>query len=378
MVSKRTLVALLALFSAGCDSASKPLWPGSKYTEADRLNAMKRAIDFIARSAANQKNFQAQASDYLSCFYSIADTARDQELRSTADRLAHETARRWAKLYPTVPAKASANDIADLVFGWLPASELGVSDASVKPALRAAAARYKPEDFIEFDPAKEPPPSDVPAACKFDGAWNHRGATVCRKCGRPLDMRNRYDVWMDALISTYTGERYGILLGGRYRDVVQWLPTMRPYLERSQTDYGTYIDTVYSITHLVYTLNDYGRYLLPRDLLPTEYNYLRSNLKESIALKDPETTGEFLDTLRSFGLDNSDPVIQTGVSYLMTRQRPDGSWAHPAETDAYTLYHAAWTGIDGLKEIAWRGQNLSFPDIRPVLERARPHPQPMR
>ncbi len=59
----------------------------------------------------------------------------------------------------------------------------------------------------------------------------------------------------------------------------------------------------------------------------------------------------------------------------MTTQRPDGSWANPAETDSYTLYHAAWTGIDGLKEIAWRGQGLSFPDLRPLLERARTSPK---
>ncbi len=244
---------------------------------------------------------------------------------------------------------------------WAEASELGVSDAAVKPALIRAAALYTPADFLEFDPAKEPPPDDVPSQCKFDGVWNKRGVRVCRKCGRPLGMRTRWDVWMDALIASYSGERYGVLLGARYRDVVQWLPAMRPYLDRNQTDYGQFIDTVYSVTHLVYTLNDYGRYLLPRDLLPVEYDYLRRNLKESIALKDPETTGEFLDTLRSFGLDNSDPVIRTGVAYLMTTQRPDGSWANPAETDSYTLYHAAWTGIDGLKEIAWRGQGTQFP-----------------
>jgi hypothetical protein len=364
-----SLALLLALAFSGCASGPRPLWPGSKYTEADRANAMLRALDFIDRSAADQKRFESQASDYLGCFYSIADTARDPRLRNRAARLARETAQRWAKLYPAVPADAGADYIADLVFGWLSASEIGLSDAMIKPALRKAAARYTAKDFLLFDPAREPPPSDVPDRCHFDSAWNVRGAKLCRKCGRPLQMRTPQDVWMDALIAAYSGERYGVLLGARYRDVVQWTPVMRPYLDRSQTDYPHFIDTVYSLTHLIYTLNDYGRYLLSRDLLPEEYSYLRRNLKESIALKDPETTGEFLDTLRGFGLDDSDPVIQTGVTYLFATQRPDGSWAAPDETDPYTLYHAAWTGIDGLKEIAWRGEGLSFPDLRPLLER---------
>jgi hypothetical protein len=218
---------LVAMTLAGCNSAPKPLWPGSKYTEADRLSAMDRALSFIERSAADRKNFESQASDYLSCFYSIADTARDPQLRSRADRLAHETARRWAALYPVVPSRVSANDVGDLVFGWLEASELGVSDAAVKPALIRAAALYTPADFLEFDPAKEPPPDDVPSQCKFDGVWNKRGVRVCRKCGRPLGMRTRWDVWMDALIASYSGERYGVLLGARYRDVVQSTGTRR-------------------------------------------------------------------------------------------------------------------------------------------------------
>ncbi len=352
-------------------SRDAPLWPGANYTEADRSVAMLRALAFINRSAEAPGNFADYGTDYLYCFDSIARSARDPELSAAAQRFGRPLARRWAAAHSSVPANANADDIADLVFGWLAASGLGENDSRIKPQLRRAAARFNTIDYLLFDPAREPPPSDIPAMCSHDSFRNPRGATVCKKCGRPLKMRSKYDIWEDALITTYTGDRYGIPLGAPYRDVIQWLPAMRPYRDRSQAGYGTFLDTVYALTHVVYTLNDYGQHLLPRDLLPEEYSFLKRNLGDAMALHDPETMGEFLDSLKSFGLNTSDDVIRTGVTYLLDTQRPDGTWSAANEKDAYTLYHSAWTGIDGLKDCRWQGEGLSFPEIRPLLEQMR-------
>ena len=234
---------------AGCGPQGRiapglvPLWPGSKYTEADRARAMLRALDYIDQSARVPRNFAAQASDYTYCFYSIATTARNPELRAAAARLAPVYAERWADTASTIPGNATSDDIADMIFGWLPASLLGESDARIKPELARAAARFTAIDFLLFDPTKEPPPSDIPEDCNYDSVGNPRGSTVCKKCGRPLRMRSKYSVWLDALIATYTGDRYGIHLGASYRDVLQWMPTMRPYLKPNQTSYGNFKDT---------------------------------------------------------------------------------------------------------------------------------------
>ena len=106
-------------------------------------------------------------------------------------------------------------------------------------------------------------------------------------------------------------------------------------------------------------------------LLPQEFTYLKENLGEAIALHDPETMGEFLDTLKSFGLNGSDEVIRTGITYLLDTQRADGTWSDPKEKDPYTLYHSAWTAIDGLKDCRWQGEGLSFPQVRPLLDSMR-------
>ena len=354
---------------AGCGTRDQPLWPGSKYTERQRHRAMMRALAYIDRSAGVPANFSEFGSDYLYCFYSIAATARDPELQEAARRAGIRSADRWARMYGTVPEDAGSDYIADLVFGWLAASGLGQDDAGIKPVLKRAAARFGAIDYLLFDPTKEPPPGDIPDQCPNDSVWNPRGAVACQKCGRPLKIRSRYDIWIDALITTYTGDRNGIPLGASYRDVLQWEPRMRPYLDRGQTEYRQFIDTVYSVTHVVYTLNDYGRYLLPRALLPNEFSYLERNLPEAIALDDAETMGEFLDSLKSFGLTASDPAIRTGMTYLLDHQQADGTWTSSKKN--YARYHSAWTGIDGLKDSRWRGEGLSFPELRPLLEKFR-------
>ena len=331
--------------------------------------AMMRALDYIQRSAGDPANFAGHASDYLYCFYSIAATAHDPALQAAARSAGIKAAVRWAKMCPDVPKTADADYVADLVFGWLAASQLGQSDDRIKPELTRAAAAFGPIDYLLFDPSKEPPPDNIPDLCPHDSVQNPRGAAICKKCGRPLKIRSKYDVWLDALIATYTGDRYGIRLGANYRDVLQWMPKMRPYLDANQTSYGFFYDTIYALTHVVYTLNDYGRWLLPRDLLPEEFSYLQRNLPQAIVLDDPETMGEFLDSLKSFGLTTADPVIRTGMTYLLDQQRPNGTWSDAK--DPYTLYHSAWTGIDGLKDCRWRGEGLSFPELRPLLETMR-------
>jgi squalene cyclase len=86
-------------------------------------------------------------------------------------------------------------------------------------------------------------------------------------------------------------------------------------------------------------------------------------------MEDPEMLGEFLDCLKSFGLKNSHPLIRTGMDYLLSQQNADGSWGDvEAAEDIYLVYHSTWTAIDGLRDYAWRGEGLSFPKLKPLLE----------
>lgn len=360
------------LIPAFLQAQNTPLWPGARYTTADRDAALERGMNFLYRAASDPKIFADWGFDLLWCFYTISATAKNPRLREIAGKMGHERALEWRRLHPVLAANIEVDPLSDLVSGSDAADRLGARDPNFKQQLRQAVRRYSVTDFLLFNPAREPPPSDIPDQCGKCGRWNERGATVCRYCGAPLVMRNRYDVWGDALVTSYTGEICGITLGARYRDVLRWIGVMRPYPARTSVGTGVFYNVTYAITHVVYTLNDYNRYLLAPEWLPQEFSYLKANLDEEVRLNDPETLGEFLDTLRDFGMTERDPLVRTGIENVLSKQNPDGSWGDPANPDDYTRYHTTWTAIDGLREYAWRGRRLSFPGLKPLLNSAVP------
>jgi hypothetical protein len=177
--------------------------------------------------------------------------------------MGRERAREWRRLNPDVPYGAGADEVATMAFGSDVEDRLGARDNHMKQQLRLAAAHFTAVDFLLFDPVREPPPADVPDACGRCGADNQRGAQMCHQCGATLNMRSRYDVWYDALITTYTGDRYGVTLGVPYSQMIKVAPSMRPYRERRGNSDFYY--TVYAITHVVYTQNADGSWGDPKD-----------------------------------------------------------------------------------------------------------------
>jgi hypothetical protein len=333
----------------------------------ERRLAIRRGLDFLYHTARDPRVFDAHGSDLLNCFQLIASTSDDRDLRRRARETGAERARHWRRSYPAVPHDADAADLMDLVYGSLAADGLGVRDEGFEKKLREALGRIKPSDFLWFDPAAEPPPSDVPEQCGC-GLWNERGRKVCQGCRRRLSMMTRYKVWYYTLMATYTADRHGFDFGARYSDALGWLPAMRPYSGREGGANEDFYDTVYAVTHVVYTLNDYSTYQLSPGWLPEEFRFLKANLKEAVATDDPEMMGEFLDALRAFGLTDGDPLIRSGMEYLLTTQKADGSWCEAEEGDLYLRYHPTWTALDGLREYRWRGRGLSFPRLLPRLK----------
>jgi hypothetical protein len=360
----------LGLFSSP-SNPGRPLWPGSRYTDRDRDTAIRRGLRVIYTAATDARNFEEGGEDYLWCFCCIASTSSDRELRSLSLRMGQERAQQWRVDHPTVPPDASADDVRYLVFGSYAADCLSVRDGKMRQALIDAAPRYRPEEYLEFDPTREPPPGDIPERCAKCGRYNKRGVRVCEKCGSRLTMRSPYSVLLEALTITYSGDSAGVRLGASLPDVTQWLPKMRPYRGRDGGTNRDWQDVVYAITHVIYTLNGYSLFRLRPEWLPDEFEFLRANLKEAIDANDPEAAGEFLDTLKSFGLTEADPLMRSGIEFLLSRQNPDGSWGDPKAYDIFDRYHPTWTAIDGLRDYAWRGEGVTSIE---ALRRAQGHP----
>ncbi|HTT61831.1 MAG TPA: zinc-ribbon domain-containing protein [Bryobacteraceae bacterium] len=347
------LVGIVATLIAAYQGRSTPLWPGSRYTTADRDRAVRRGLFFIYTVASDPKTFGQWGSDLIWAFYNIQSTTADRELSDLAWRMGHERAREWRRLYPKVPADANADEVAELANGSYTAELLGVPDPAMREALRKATTRFTAADYLFFDPAREAPPEDIPELCSKCGHQNDRGAQTCSRCGTKLKMRTRYGLLTDALIATFGGDGYGVSVGGPYKNALRWLPALRPYPSRGSVPDRIYYDAVYCVTHVVYTYNSYNQKRLSPACFPQEYAYLKDNLIQSIRDRDAETLGEYMDTLQAFGMTFSDPLLEQGADYLLSSQNPDGSWGDPREPDIYGRYHTTWTSLGGLQSFRW-------------------------
>lgn len=370
LIDGRVLLIVVLLlgfgFPTSVPSASKSLWPGAQYTEHDRDMALERGLEFIYKVALNPKYFSRWGSDLLFCFYTISTTAKNEKLRGMAREMGEERAHEWRREHPDPPTD-NPSDLQLFAHGAAAADGfLGQTDPSLRHRVQEAAQRFSAVDFMGFDPQYEPPPFDIPELCPKCQHRNPRGATVCQKCQTALTFRSPYDVWLDALITTYQGENYGVTLGAAYPDVLRQVSRMRPYPAPTDNE-DQFDDVSYAVTHVIYTLNKYHVYRLSPAWLPHEFDYLKSNIRTAERNENWELLGEFADALRAFGEDESDPEIQVAVSYLLSHQNSDGSWGD-VDDDIYTRYHSTWTAIDGLRQYSFQGEKLRFPEMLPLLQ----------
>jgi hypothetical protein len=330
--------------------------------------SIKRGLDFIYRVASTPDGFDSYGSLLICCFALVGATSRDASLRQPARLRAQKLARRWNRAHPLLPPDAGPDLIHKFVLVRYALSRLGLKEAALNAQIRIVAKRFSAEDLLGFNPESEPPANDLPYPCDC-GLKNQRGRTFCKQCRRRLEIQSPYRVWMGALARTYVSGRCGRLVGASYLDVLKWLPAMRPYPVGTDENIDALRDAVYAVTHIVYTLNDYGTYRLRPGWLPQEFAFLKANVDGACERKDTELLGELLDSLKAFGLRANHPLIIRGTGYLLAEQNEDGSWGDPDEENIRTRCHTTWTAIDGLRTYAWRGERLSLPEVKPMLKR---------
>lgn len=333
-----------------------------------RETSIKRGLDFIYRIASTAGGFDSYGSLLICCFALVGATSRDVSLRQLGRARAQKLARRWRRLHPHLPKGAGLDLIPKFVLVRYALSRIGLRDAAVNAEIRAAVKRFSAEDLLGFNPVSEPPANDLTHRCDC-GLQNQRGRIFCKQCRKRLEIYSHYRVWMGALASTYISDRCGIVFGAGYPDVLGWLPAMRPYPMGTDEDIELVRDAVYAVTHVVYSLNDYGTYRLRPGWLPQEFEFLKKNVAPACERRDPELLGELLDSLKAFGLRDSHPLIIRGAKYLLGAQNEDGSWGDPDEENIRRRCHTTWTAIDGLRNYAWRAERLSRPEVKTMLKR---------
>lgn len=328
--------------------------------------AIERGLDFIYRFGSERKSFNDYGSFLICCFALLASSSRDSKLRRLGKERAKQFLKRWTRLHRSLPTNASTDQLLDYILVRYAERRIRVTPSLSAVAINAVAHSFSVLDLLGFDPVKEPPPSDLPFSCAC-GFQNLRGRKSCKQCRRRLLTRSRYRVWWEALANTYVSERSGVWFGAPYEDVLHWVPSMRPYPAPADEDEEFLRDAIYAVTHVVYTLNDYGTYRLSPKWLPREFEFLKTNVEAACSRDDPEVVGELLDSLKAFGLGPSDPFVARGADFLLANQNDDGSWGS-ADESVRTRCHTTWTAIDGLRDYTWRGERLSRPDLRKKLK----------
>ena len=319
----------------------------------------------VALDPANMANY---ADDFLLCFYKFSTSTPDPELKRMTWRMGQERARAWRRSHRRVPAveRSVGRYIRYFACANFAAEGLRVPDPHMRRSIQRAARRLRPEDFFRFNPLNETFPDNIPKPCSNCGTSNPRGRDICYVCKNGLERTSRYELFSDAVFTVYVGERFGEPLGVRLPDLLRWLPDLRPYGGYKGGTNPEFVSTAYAVTHAVYSLNDYCSYRLKPEWLPHEFEFLKSNLMANIAADNAELMGEFLDTLKSFGLTFDDPLIQAGTEFVMSQQNADGSWG-PTSGGVFDRYHPTWTAICGLMDFSWRGERVLSPH---ALQRA--------
>lgn len=333
--------------------------------QSARDTAALRGLRFLEQIASNPQHFTNYGPDLLWAFYSLSEASADPLFRQESRTFGAKLARQWRDAHPSVPPNAGINQIYNYIAGSETADDLGVIDDPMRHELARQAGRFSAVEWLAFNPQMEPPPADIPHRCSRCNHQNHRGVKDCRKCGARLTMVSPYDILFEALVTTYAGHHYGVRLGADYADVARWIPALRPY--PVPTTLAADSNVTYTITHIIYTLNDYDRYRLRPEWLPQEFAYLKAHARMAIDENDAETLGEFIDSLQVFGLTDKDPQVRSGIDYLLAHQNPDGSWGEVQDHDIYTRYHTTWTGIGGVMRYAWRGEQLAIPEALPAI-----------
>ena len=84
--------------------------------------------------------------------------------------------------------------------------------------------------------------------------------------------------------------------------------------------------------------------------------------------RDAHLVGEYVECLRAFGSDDSDPLIQLGMTFLLRAQDPN-THRWDVTGDAYTSYHATMVACQALLVHTHRGYGPGLPSCVAVLEK---------
>ncbi|MES1912725.1 MAG: hypothetical protein MHM6MM_004951 [Cercozoa sp. M6MM] len=251
----------------------------------------------------------------------------------------------------------------------------------LRRALDQGFARLVPAHLFGYDiaeSAQELPPRVQRGYCR-DCDRVHRASHIsasdqkAQECWRCVSGHVDYDRATRALVWTSVLEDCDVRLRRGEGDVgdgpqqpvtlaeiAAQLPSLRPYGNEALLDAGNFSHACYFITHLLFVASsDDSRSWGARSLDPADFVeelvFLLAHMRDVVRhKKDAELVGEFLQSLRLLGLDDSHPLQLLGMNFLLERERTlrgagQGGMFVPSRSCSYYMrYHAVYCAVAGL------------------------------
>lgn len=147
-----------------------------------------------------------------------------------------------------------AHEVIQAAIGMYCMERVGVSHhlkAEVNAFLSSPHCGLTSTDYFGWDPVTSPPP--------LLGNSDENGDITV------------YRAMSNALIHSFYADRAGLKLGGvSYKDIFQHLNMFRPWCGPDLLSKEEYTDQCYLVTHVVFTLNNWGELMLDKELAPHE------------------------------------------------------------------------------------------------------------
>jgi hypothetical protein len=339
------------------------------YIEA-RRRAARRSVRFIEDRFTSPQMLATLGIGLVHCAANLSRTAADPWVAQRARRLGQHAFTVWRNTRAADPA-SSPEAWGEWVRMYVGANALGIRSARSLRYLAAVAAAGGADACNVYPINNSGVFSNVPETCEC-GAENAPGVRICRSadCRRRLRHMSRLRTWCLTLTDSYCRARLGLDRDGRFARAFAAAALIRPYPLRTRHRVNDFYDAAYAVSHLVYSLNDFGRFTLRREWLPWEHAFLNGRMGTAIDLEDVDLVGEFMDALRAFHDETDRPLVNAGFRFLLDTQHDDGSWTPRSVNEDYARFHVVWAALDGIREFRWPKWGISFPTLFPYLRQA--------
>jgi len=247
-------------------------WHGCWRAVARRA-AVTKGIDRVFAMAQDDEFFELFGNDVIQCFYDVATVTADPVRRRAlkyveqlAHRWKHKVLRRgWKRDKHPTP-----QEVIEAVIGMYCLERLGIyhklkAEVVAFMSLPKAEGGFDVTDYLKWDPCAADchgPPDDVLDESGGAGA-------------PPLSPQRALS---NALIYTFFANRVGVTLGAPYQAFFEHVAALRPYRGPAAIGEQPYLDQCYLITHIVFTLTNWGELRIDPELLPHEYYFVREHL----------------------------------------------------------------------------------------------------